>query len=302
MATFETRPFLSASPGAVAIEVYAIDPEVELQELHRVWRPGQAIRLVVTANLLPRFWIETAVPPSSEITLVCRLTCHTSRRQWTRQVPFEQQTESWIATAEISPDPRDINTELQFEVFVVGPGVCDPLASEAITHAGAKVWEWQRNPFPIPLEDFHGLFPTSVISFSQEGWPRQAWRVVVSTECALEWSVPSSVRVYINADVLEATQLDQPQPVAGITESIEVDIVFAVMRHLDEIKGLFDVKAIDEIALNNSRSFAALVKHLAARIGKPPTEAARLAVESPQELIERARIAAQLFTRPERQS
>lgn len=292
MAVLESKPFLAPSQGSVHAEIEVVSPDAAADEIADVWEAGQRVVLRCRAYLGAEFWEQTAIPQDDEILLVGSISCLSARATWRSSAKFALRDGRWTAETLIEADGGVIAVELLCDVWVIGPartGSPDP--SRAV-HPGAKLWQLPR-PLKLDLDSQQAAFPTTAIPFAATGRRDVPWVVEMSRDAEPEWSVSSSIRLYVNSDSTLTPSILDGTAAEDIYALIQCDIHFAVFHGLSNWIDAISPSRMAEIADTDHDALAALGASLSRSIGLPLSEALRMAREEPADLMARSREALQ---------
>lgn len=288
MAVLESKPFLAPSRTAVTAGIEVVEPASTVEDISDTWEPGQRIVLRCRAELAPDFWTQTGIPPDEQIRLVGNATCLPARATWRSSALFSERDGTWVAETLVEIDGGVIAVEILADVWVVGPARTGSADPRNAIHAGAKLWQLLR-PLKLELESDHAAFPTTAISFAQTGRRDVPWIVEPSLDADPTWSVSSAIRLYINSDsILAPSILDGTAP-EDVYALIQSDIHLVVFHRLTNWRDTIPPSRMEHIADDDHGSLAALGASLARNIGIPLSEALRMSMEEPSNLIARSR-------------
>ncbi|WP_166997310.1 hypothetical protein [Paramicrobacterium fandaimingii] len=294
MAVLESRPFQTPSANSVAAKLDLMSPDVEFHQFNEAWSPGEPVVVQGFATLSDEFWEATAITRGEEVLLVGIAACAPARSEWREQSRFVERDGVWSAEVELSIEGSEIAVELVFDLWVVGPGRTANLREDQAIHPGAKLWQLPDS-LVLPLEREEADFPTSAVSFSSTGRRAVPWMVEAVGEAEPQWSISSSVRLYVNTDLDVCSQIVDGTAGEDVYSAIGCDIQFAVLRQIsvweDSVRG----DRLRSIAEEDYGSLAAFGASIAATLGIALDEGCRLARDEPSSLVNRSREALGYF-------
>lgn len=288
MAVLESRPYRTALPGSVDIDVRILEPQCDAADLCRVWNPGGPIRIAVEARIAPTFWRETETSPWDGIVLVVRAVCLPARAAWRATAPVGSADPGEAVTAVVDIDGEIAAGELELEVWLAGPGRTIAQSVTDAIHPGAKLWQ-TSSPMRIGLDDDRSAFPTTILSFSSTGRPSAPWTVEVSAIAEPGWTVDASVLLLLNSDSPSAAAIADGTADEHIYALIRADIRMATILGLASCAEGSDSSELDALAAEVPESFAALGVQSAGAMSLSTGEALRMAVDDPVRLMAFAR-------------
>lgn len=288
MAVLESKPFLSPRRSSVSAEITLSEPDVAVEDLADTWEPGQRIVFRCRAELSPEFWDETEIDPSDEVTMVGIATCLAARSTWRASAKFTEQDGVWVADVLVEVDGGVIAVEVLADIWVIGPARTGSSDPRNTVHAGAKLWQLPH-PVRLGLESDDAAFPTTALSFAQTARRDVPWVVEPTPAADPSWTVSSAIRLYINADSQLAPQILDGTAAEDIYSLIQSDIHLVVFHQLASWQDTMSPRQMEEAAEGDHETLAALGVLLASGIGLPLSEALRMSLEEPMNLIARSR-------------
>lgn len=292
MAVLESKPYLAPSQSAVTAEIAVVEPETAIEDIARVWEPGQRIVLRYRATLAPDFWEQTSIPEHEPVKLVATAACLPARSTWRASVDFTASDGHWVAETLLEIDGSMIAVDIRADAWVVGHARTGSSDLRNAVHVGAKLWQLPR-PVVLVLDDEQAAFPTTAMSFSQTGRKDVPWIVEPNPDADPTWNISSSIRLFVNSDSALAPMILDGSAPEDVYTLIQSDIHLVVFHRLANWIDTVPPQRMGEIADEDTGTFAALGATLARSIGVPLGEALRMAREEPVNLISRSREALQ---------
>jgi len=288
MTVIESRPFLAPSQNAVDASIAVVDPNVPVDEVAIHWAPGHPLRVRAQVSIRPQFWAETNIPEDERVNVVLVGTCLSSRTMWRAECDVRRSEDGGgSASGELELDGDSLAAEVSIDVWVIGPGRTG-VGTDAAVHAGAKLWR-MHSPQIVPLDDTASGFPTSAVSFATTGRKNTPWSVESPSNAEPHWSISSAVRLFVNTDRPNCTDLVEGRALQEVYDAIQTDIHLVVLQRLASWRVTMDEAQMLAAAEEDRGSLAAFGEEIAGRMGVSLWEAMRLSTEDYSAFVARSR-------------